>query len=135
MFSLRTVRLLAAIVAALTIGGLPLGNSRAETESTGVITSYPKPNDIVDGTMVDVALVFQMPVDHQRSTLTLRSSEGDRQLRPRLESAPNYLFGVAGRLPPGPYELFWEARLPGGQSASGTIPFTVKPSHQTSTRP
>ena len=134
MRSLRTVMLPAAIVSAMIIGGQPLGSSRAETVSTDVITSSPKANDIVDGTMVDISLVFGAPVDHQRSTLTLRSSQGDRQLRPRLESAPNHLFGVAGHLEPGAYELVWEARLSGGRSSSGTIPFTVKPDRQTSTR-
>jgi methionine-rich copper-binding protein CopC len=125
MRSLQTIRLVASIVAALIIGALPPESSGAETVSTGVVTSYPKANEVVDGSMVDISLSFEAPVDHQRSTLTLRSSQGDRQLRPRLESAPNYLFGVAGRLAPGAYELAWTAWLSGGQIRSGTIPFTV----------
>jgi methionine-rich copper-binding protein CopC len=128
MRSLRTVRLVAVVVAALMIGALPLGISRAGTVSTGVVTSYPKANDIVDGSMVQIALGFEVPVDHERSTLTLRSGQGDRQLRPRLESAPNYLFSIVAGLAPGAYELVWEARLAGGQIRTGTIPFTVNSS-------
>jgi methionine-rich copper-binding protein CopC len=90
-----------------------------------MVTSHPKAHDVVDGSMVDIVLGFNVPVDHERSTLTLRSGQGDRQLRPRLESAPNYLFGTAGRLVPGAYELEWSAWLSGGQIRSGRIPFTV----------
>lgn len=87
-----------------------------------------KANDAVNGLKVQISLDFGMPVDHQRSTLTLRSIQGDRQLRPRLEASPNYLFSIVGRLPPGDDELVWEARLSGGQIRSGTIPFTVNSS-------
>lgn len=127
MHSLQKVRLVTVIVAALMIGVLPLGIMRAATASTSVVTSYPKANDAVDGSMVPISLGFEVPVDHQRSTLTLRSIQGDRQLRPRLEAPPNYLFSIVGRLPPGHYELVWEARLSAGQHCSGTISFTVKP--------
>jgi methionine-rich copper-binding protein CopC len=78
--------------------------------------------------MVDIVLGFEVPVDHQRSTLTLRSDQGERELRPRLESAPNYLFGTAGRLVPGTYELDWSAWLSDGQIRSGKLPFTVNSS-------
>lgn len=110
------------------IGAVLLGISYAETVSTSVVTSYPKANVVVDGSMVQIALGFEVPVDHQRSTLTLRSREGDRHLRPRLESAPKYLFSIVAGLAPGAYELVWEARLSGGQIRSGTIPFTVNSS-------
>jgi methionine-rich copper-binding protein CopC len=127
MRSLRTVRLVAVIVAALMIGALPLGISRAAPVWTGVVTAYPTANDVVDGSMVQINLGFEVPVNHERSTLTLRSGQGDRQLRPRLESAPNHLFSIVGGLAPGAYELVWEARLANGQIRSGTIPFTINP--------
>jgi uncharacterized membrane protein YkgB/methionine-rich copper-binding protein CopC len=126
--SSRTIRRVGVMVAALMIGALPLGISRARTGSMDVVASYPKPNDVVDGSMFQISLRFDLPVDHKRSTLTLRSREGVLQLRPRLESAPNYLFSIAGPLAPGAYELVWEARLSGGQTRRGTIPFTVKSS-------
>jgi hypothetical protein len=135
MYSSRKVMLLAAIGAGLTVGGHWFGSSRAETALADAIASYPKANDIVDGSMVDIVLAFQVPVDRERPTLILRSSPGDRPLRPRLESATNYLFSVAGRLNHGAYELFWEARLSGGQSSNGTIRFIAKPSSPTSAPP
>src|ERR687896_132316 len=70
-----TIRPLRVVVVALMIGALPLGNVRAESGSMGVITSSPKAHDVVDG---------------YSSTLSLRSDQGARELRPRLRSAPNY---------------------------------------------
>ena len=131
MRSLRKVRLMTIIVAAFTIGVLPSGMTRAATASTSVVSSYAKANDAADGSMIQISLGFKVPVDHQRSTLILRSVRGDRQLRPRLDSSPNYLFSIVGRLPPGDYELVWEARLSDGQQSSGTLSFTAKPGQDT----
>lgn len=128
MRSSRTVRRAGVMVAALIIGTLPLETSRAQTGLMGVVASYPRANDVVDGSAFQISLRFDLPVDHERSTLTLRTRQDVRQLRPRLGSATNYLFSIAGPLAPGAYELIWEARLSGGQTRSGTIPFTVKSS-------
>jgi hypothetical protein len=81
--------------------------------------------------MVQVHLCFEAPVDHERSTLTLKSREAVRQLIPRLEAATDCLFSIVGRLAPGAYDLVWEARLSGGQTENSTIPFTVKSSQAT----
>ena len=126
MRSLRKVRLVAVMLAAFMIGVLPLGITHAETAPTSVVTTYPKANDVIYGSLVQISLGFEVPVNHLRSTLTLKGAQGDRQLRPRLESAPNHLFSLVGRLPPGDYELVWEALLSDGQHSSGTISFTVK---------
>jgi methionine-rich copper-binding protein CopC len=125
MRGIWTVRVVATTVAVLMIGPLLFASARAERMSTRMVRSYPQANDVLDGSMVDIVLGFEVPVDHERSTLTLRSERGDRELRPRLESAPNYLFGTAGRLVPGAYELDWSAWLADGQVRSGKIPFTV----------
>jgi methionine-rich copper-binding protein CopC len=125
MRSSRTSRRVGVTIAALIIGGLPLGTLHAETRSMDVVRSSPKPNDVVDGSMVSVHLCFEAPVDHERSTLTLRSRDAVRQLRPRLEAATDCLFSIVGRLAPGDYDLVWEARLSDGQTDSGTIPFSV----------
>jgi methionine-rich copper-binding protein CopC len=74
MHTLRKIRLVTVIVAAFMIGGLPSGITRAATASTSVVTTYPKANDAVDGSMVQISLGFKVPVDHQRSVLTLRSA-------------------------------------------------------------
>jgi methionine-rich copper-binding protein CopC len=124
----RNIWRVGVIIAASNIGGLPPGMSHAETGSMDVVRSYPKPNDVVDGSMAQVHLCFGAPVDHERSTLTLRSRGSVRQLRPRLEAATDCLFSIVGRLAPGDYDLGWEARLSGGQTDSGTISFTVRSS-------
>jgi methionine-rich copper-binding protein CopC len=126
MRGLRLGWLAALIIAALMIGALPLRTSSAETVSTGIVTAHPKANDVVDGSMVQISLGFEAPVDHERSMLLLKTSRGDRQLKPRLESAPNYLFGIAGHLAPGAYELDWTARFSDGRSSGGAIPFIVE---------
>jgi methionine-rich copper-binding protein CopC len=128
MRSSRTIWRVGVTIAALIVGGLPLGTLHAETGSMDLVRSYPKPNDVVDGSMVSVHLCFEAPVDHERSTLTLRSREAVRPLRPRLEAATDCLFSIVGRLAPDEYDLGWEARLSGGQTDSGTIPFTVRSS-------
>ena len=45
--------------------------------------------------------------------------------RSRLDSEPNTLFTAVGTLPPGSYELRWEARAMDGEVSKGTIPFKV----------
>jgi methionine-rich copper-binding protein CopC len=122
-----TIRLAIAATVALLIGAPLTERSVAQTVPIGVVATHPNANDIIDGSMVVVYLSFEMPVDHERSTLTLKTVDGGRQLKPRLDSAPNYLVGTAGRLMPGTYELEWVAQLSDGRSANGTIPFTVKP--------
>ena len=125
MRSFRIARRAIVTVAALMIGIIPLGVDRAATVSTVIVTPNLGSNDVVDRSTVQIFLGFDVPVDHQKSTLTLKSPQGDRQLKPRLESAPNYLFSIAGNLAPGAYELAWQARLPGGQTQSGIIPFMI----------
>jgi hypothetical protein len=125
-----TIRRMELLVAASVVGVLWFGTLEAGSGSTGVIRSYPEPHDIVDGSMVQVHLCFEAPVDHERSTLPLGSSEAIRQLRPRLEEATDCLFTIVGRLAPGDYELVWGARLLGGRVDNGTLPITVVSSQE-----
>jgi methionine-rich copper-binding protein CopC len=122
----QTTRRSGVVVTALMIGALLLGTMRAESETMGIIASSPKAHDVVDGSMVSVSLRLDAPVDHERSRLLLKSDQGVRELKPRLGSAPNYLFSIAGHLTPGAYELVWKAQLSDGRTTSGTIPFNVK---------
>jgi methionine-rich copper-binding protein CopC len=126
MRSIGIIRLAAAMIAVLMSPALPLKAPSAEAASTGIVSTYPKANDVVYGSTVQISLGFEVPVDHERSTLLLKSDLGDRQLCPRLESAPNYLSGIAGHLAPGAYELIWVARLSDGRTSTGTLPFTLK---------
>lgn len=128
MGSLRKPWQVTILVATLMIGALSLGVSRAETGSMGDFLSCPKPNDVIDGSTVEIRLQFKMPVDHGASTLALKSGRDIRPLRPRLESGAKYLTSIVGGLAPGAYELDWMARLSNGQTERGAIPFTVRSS-------
>jgi len=90
-----------------------------------VVQSYPMVNQIMDGTATSFAIRFDGPINHVTSRLTLLTPSGTRPLHPRLDSEPNTLFSAVGALPPGSYELQWEARSMSGEVSRGTIPFKV----------
>jgi len=121
----RVIRRIVVITALAIVTPL-LVTAQAGSQSIDIVTSSPRAHDVVDGSMVVVALQFDAPVDHQRSQFLLKGSRGVRKLRPRLRSAPKYLFSIVGHLMPGAYELEWDARLSDGRNIKGTIPFTVK---------
>jgi methionine-rich copper-binding protein CopC len=99
--------------------------SMVAAQSVRVVSSHPAVDEIMDGSETSFAIRFDRPVDHARSRLTLVTPQGDRPLEPRLETEPNTLFSPVGRLPPGLYELRWEAIESGGAVTRGTIPFRV----------
>jgi len=101
------------------------GDGRAAKMS--LMESYPAVNEIMDGSATSFALRFDGPVDHQRARFTLIGPMGTRTLRARLNSEPNTLFTAIGKLPPGDYELDWQARAPSGEISEGRIPFHVAP--------
>ena len=90
-----------------------------------VVESYPMVNQIMDGTATSFSIRFDGPIDHVASHLTLVTPSGTRPLHARLDSEPNTLFSAVGALPPGSYELQWEARSMSGDVSKGTIPFKV----------
>jgi methionine-rich copper-binding protein CopC len=116
----------AAVILTLTFAVLLLASRLARADAMGVLESFPEAHGIVKGSMVSITLRFNAPVDHAHSTLSLKSEGGVRTLTPRLNGAPNYLYGTAGRLTPGAYEVVWKARSADGRFSSGTIPFTVE---------
>jgi methionine-rich copper-binding protein CopC len=89
------------------------------------MSSFPVVDQVMDGSATSFAIRFDQPVDHVRSRLILVTPQGERALQPRRETEPNTLFSPVGRLPPGAYELRWEAVEMGGAVARGTIPFRV----------
>jgi len=93
--------------------------------SMSVVESYPMVNQIMEGKADAFSIRFDGPVNHASSRLTLVTARGVRSLHARLDSEPNTLFANVGALPPGSYELRWEARSMDGQVTKGTIPFTV----------
>ena len=94
-----------------------------------LVESHPAVEEVVDGAAVSFALRFDRPVDHASGEMVLVTPQGRRDIHPLLDSAPEVLFGMAGDLAPGRYELRWRARPAegGDDRTSGTIRFSVRP--------
>ncbi len=90
-----------------------------------VVGSFPMVNQIMDGSATSFAIRFDGPVDHAASRLTLVTPKSTRPLHARLGGEPNTLFSAVGALPPGSYELRWEAHAMDGEISRGAIPFKV----------
>jgi methionine-rich copper-binding protein CopC len=117
-----TVKVL-IVALAFAIASLPWAESWARSMS--VVESYPMVNQIMEGKADAFSIRFDGPINHASSRLTLVTPQGSRPLHARLDSEPNTLFTAVGKLPPGSYELRWEARAMDGQVSKGTIPFKV----------
>lgn len=95
-------------------------------DGMSVVEQTPKPSQVIDGSAVSFLLRFDRPVDHERSEFVLVTPKGERVIHPRLDSEPNVLYALAGRLAPGSYELRWQASSVDRRTLSGTIPFQVR---------
>jgi methionine-rich copper-binding protein CopC len=113
------------LIMALTFAMASLLWSGCWARSMTVVESHPMVDEIMDGRATAFSIRFDGPVDHAASRLTLVTPHGVKSLRPRLDSEPNTLFANVGALPPGSYELRWEARSMDGQVSKGTVPFKV----------
>jgi methionine-rich copper-binding protein CopC len=91
-----------------------------------ILESSPKAHEVLDGAAVAFSLKLSGPIDHRRSTALLKGAGDIRELRPRLGSAPQYIYLRPGHLDPGQYELTWKARSATGHVLRKTVPFTVK---------
>jgi methionine-rich copper-binding protein CopC len=121
---LRSDRLKTLIVA-LTFAVASLSWSTCWARSMSAVESFPMVDQIMNGKATSFSVRFDGPIDHAASRLTLVTPHGSRSLRARLDSEPNTLFTAVGALPPGSYELRWEARAMDGEVSKGTIPFKV----------
>jgi methionine-rich copper-binding protein CopC len=83
---------------------------------------------ILHGSNAQYVVRFDKPVDHFASRMEIvRDGAVVESLHPLGDSAAEALFAEAPRLAPGRYELRWSATTgPGGESASGTVPFSVQ---------
>lgn len=113
------------LIVALTfaLASLPWGASWAR--SMTVMESYPMVNQIMVGRADAFTIRFDGPINHASSHLMLVTPKGTRALHARLDSEPNTLFANVGALPPGSYQLRWEAQAMDGEVTKGIIPFTV----------
>lgn len=114
-----------SLIMALTFAVASLAWSGCWARSMSVVESYPRVDQIMEGKATAFSIRFDGPVDHAASRLRLVTPHGLRRLRARLDSEPNTLFATVGALPPGNYELRWEARSMDGEVSQGTIPFKV----------
>jgi methionine-rich copper-binding protein CopC len=123
---------IAMIVRRLAMFGLPctalLGLS-AEASAQGIRVIETKPADkaTIESQSEGFLVRFDRPVDHVRSTLTIkRGEEVVQTLRPRLKAAPDVLFARSAALEPGDYTLHWTVNaLDGSGVLKGQIAFSV----------
>jgi methionine-rich copper-binding protein CopC len=94
-----------------------------------VVESQPAANSVVGRHPAQYFIRFEGPVDHYRSRLAItRGGKVVQILHPRLDAAPELLFGTAAALEPGEYELRWTVTsLTGGDVTEGSVPFAVRP--------
>jgi methionine-rich copper-binding protein CopC len=100
----------------------------ARAEPMQVLEVRPAARSVMDGNRQEVFVRFDRPVDHYTSRLELlQDGRVLRTLVPRLGTAPEVLFAIAGELQPGAYTLRWVARSPrDGTEAEGTLDFSVR---------
>ncbi len=106
---------------------LLLGMYTASAQPPRMLQSYPPAKAVVHGRDAGYSVRFDRPVDHEKSRLFVtEAGRMMQELHPRLEAAPEVLYGTAVPLPPGEYELHWEViSLSGGEVTTGSVPFTV----------
>lgn len=107
---------------------LLLGMYAASAQPPRMLQSYPPANAVVHGRDTGYSVRFDRPVDHEKSRLFItEAGRLIREMHPRLEAAPEVLYGTAVPLPSGEYELHWEViSLSGGEVTTGYVPFTVR---------
>jgi methionine-rich copper-binding protein CopC len=84
---------------------------------------------ILHGSNAQYVVRFDKPVDHIASRMEIvRNGAVVERLHLLGDSAAEALFAESRRLAPGHYELRWSATTgPGGETASGSVPFSVQP--------
>jgi methionine-rich copper-binding protein CopC len=107
---------------------LTLLATAAEARILTLLKSHPAVEEVISGSAVAFALRFDHPVDHESGEFILVTPQGTRQIHPRLDSEPDVLYGEAGDLAPGRYELRWRARPAegGDEKTAGSIAFQVR---------
>lgn len=102
--------------------------AEAWAQGMQVVETGPANGATIDVQSEGFYVRFDRPVDHVRSTLTLRrGAEIVQTLHPRLKAAPDVLFARAPALEPGDYTLSWTVNaLDGKEVVQGQIAFSVK---------
>jgi methionine-rich copper-binding protein CopC len=102
---------------------------RAAARPLQVVETRPAANGTMDRGPAQYYVRFAGPVDHYRASLFItRGNEVVHRIHPRLNAAPEVLFGTAPGLEPGAYELHWSVTsLADGDVIEGSLPFVVRP--------
>ena len=101
--------------------------TRAASAHAVLVRSSPAINATVEGPDVPVTIKFSSRVDGARSTLTLKSPDGQaRPLTIEQQSSPDTVTAHAPRLVPGEYAIQWQVLATDGHVTRGEIPFRVK---------
>jgi methionine-rich copper-binding protein CopC len=114
-----------SLVSALLLLALQQG---AQGRPLQAMETQPAVNGSVGDQPAQYFVRFNEPVDHYRSRLAIMSGGQVVQiLHPRLDAAPELLFGFAPALEPGEYELRWTVvSLTDGDVTEGSVPFTAR---------
>jgi len=91
-----------------------------------VATAEPRLIRLMTGPGAAFTLVFDRPVSHAGSRITLILPDGSARAVPvRLMAQPSAVYVALGRLPAGEYRLAWRVQPSGGEPISGQASFTV----------
>jgi methionine-rich copper-binding protein CopC len=119
-------KLMALAAFATCFGLLPLQG--AWSRQMQLVDWVPTAHVIMEQNNEQYVVRFDGPVDHRTSRLEItQQGRTLRNLRPRLDSAPDVLFASGPRLPAGEYQLTWSTKSESdGDFTEGSIPFTVR---------
>jgi methionine-rich copper-binding protein CopC len=112
----------------LAVAALLLFERHAVGQPLRVVESQPPAGGVVDRRPAQYFVRFAGPVDHYRASLVIaRQGQVVAVLHPRLDAAPELLFGTAPALEPGAYELRWAVTSQSdGEVTRGVVAFTVR---------
>lgn len=111
------------LIAVLLIAGIP-----TNTFSHAIIKSAePKPSEVISRQPYEIALEFNVRVDHKRSRLILVAEDDSSQILDISDqSEPQYLRATLNNQKPGHYRLRWEVLAQDGHITRGDIPFEIR---------
>ncbi len=90
--------------------------------------SQPAAETLIRGRHTAYIVRFDVPIDHSTSRLqVLQDGKVIADVPPRLDSAPDVLYGAGETPRPGRYQLRWVVRSLNGERAEGVIPFSTAP--------
>lgn len=91
-----------------------------------IVESTPKANEVINGSVLEIKLRFNVRIDGARSKLTLVLPDGtSRPVEVPQQPSPDSLSATVPKLLPGRYQLHWQVLAGDGHITQGDIPFSV----------